>query len=110
MDPGKNIIKSIIEKVILEGKGKGQRDRGYPKKHWEKGVEEWIAANIWIMGQRAEHRLMYSRSIIREREREIQKEREGEREKERKRERERMYAHKLMIFFTNQPVLHIIIL
>ena len=51
-----------LEKLILEGKVKDQRNRGRPKRSWEKDVKNWMEARVWIMGQAAEDRLMYRRS------------------------------------------------
>ena len=57
----------ILQKLILEGKGVGQRNRGRPERLWENGkdVEDWMGggASVWRMGRTAEDRLMYRRSI-----------------------------------------------
>ena len=44
---------------MIERKVKGQRNRGRPKRSWEKDVEEWMGARV---GRTAEDRLMYGRS------------------------------------------------
>ena len=35
-----------LGKFILEGKEKGQRNRGRPKRYWEKDVEDWMGASV----------------------------------------------------------------
>ena len=52
-----------LEKVILEGKVKGQRNRGRPKRSWEKDVDDMLGASVWRVGRTAEDRLKYERSI-----------------------------------------------
>ena len=52
-----------LEKLILEGKVKGQRNRRKPKRSWEKDVEDRMVASVWQVGRRAEYRLMYGRSV-----------------------------------------------
>ena len=44
----------MLDKLILEGKVKGQRNRGRPKRHWAKDVEDWMGANVWRVEQMAE--------------------------------------------------------
>ena len=57
----KNI--QTLEKLILEGKVKGQRNRGRPKRYWEKDVEDWMGARVWRVGLTEEDRMMYGRSV-----------------------------------------------
>ena len=57
-------------------------------------MEDWIGASVWRMGQTAEDRLKYRRSVMGATSgngyaKERHREREREREKERERERER---------------------
>ena len=52
-----------LEKLILEEKVTGQRNRGRPKRSWEKDVEDWMGASVWRVGRTAEDRLMYGRSV-----------------------------------------------
>ena len=42
---------------------KGKRNRGRPKRSWEKDVEDWMGVSVWRVGRTAEDRLMYRRSI-----------------------------------------------
>ena len=51
------------EKLILEVKVKGQRNRGRPTRTWEKDVEEWMGLSVWRVGRTADGRLMDTRSI-----------------------------------------------
>ena len=48
-----------LNKLILEGKVNGQRNR----ESWEKDVEDRMGASVWRVGRTAEDRLMYGRSI-----------------------------------------------
>ena len=49
---------------MLEGKVEGQRNRGRPKRPWEKDVEDWIGVSVWRVGRTEEDWLMYSRSVV----------------------------------------------
>ena len=43
---------------------KGQRNSGRPTRSWEKDVEDWMGASVWIVGRTAEYNgMMYRRSI-----------------------------------------------
>ena len=51
-----------LEKLILEGKVKGQRNRAMQKISCEKDVEDWMRASVLRVGRTAEDRLIYGRS------------------------------------------------
>ena len=55
--------KKTLEKLILEGKTKGQRNRRMPNRSCEKDVEDWMGASVWRLGRTAEERLVCGRSI-----------------------------------------------
>ena len=43
-----------LEKLILVGNVKGQRNTEGPKRSWEKDAEDWIGASVWRVGRTAE--------------------------------------------------------
>ena len=57
------LLSRVQMELVLKGKVKGQRNRGRPKRSWEKDVEDWMGASVWRVGRTAEDRLMYIRSI-----------------------------------------------
>ena len=60
MLPGEAVIS--MAHTLLDGEVKGQRNRGTPKRFWEKNVEDWMVAIVWRVGRTAEDRLMFRRS------------------------------------------------
>ena len=52
-----------LEKLILDGKVVGERNRGRPNRPWEKDAEDWMEASVWRVGRTAGDRLMYGRSV-----------------------------------------------
>ena len=57
------LLSGVQMELVLKGKVKGQRNRGRPKRSWEKDVEDWMGASVWRVGRTAEDWLMYRRSI-----------------------------------------------
>ena len=56
--------KSLLEMgmliiLIMDDGNKGQRNRGRPKRSWEKDVEDWMrgGGSVWRVGLTAEDRL-----------------------------------------------------
>ena len=47
-------IHQTLEKLILEGKVKGRRNRGRSNRCWEKDVEDWMRASVWREGRTAD--------------------------------------------------------